>query len=87
MNKLKAESILVTGGTGSFGKAFVKTILANHHEVKRLVVFSRDGVKREQLELADGPGITFGLSVANGKVWLSDATTTPMEFKAYDVLK
>lgn len=43
-------SILVTGGTGSFGKAFVKTVLERFPKVKRLVVFSRDELK--QFEMA-----------------------------------
>ncbi len=43
-------SILVTGGTGSFGKAFVRTILEHCPRVKRLVVFSRDELK--QFEMA-----------------------------------
>jgi len=44
------KSILVTGGTGSFGKQFIATILQKHPEVKRLVVFSRDELK--QFEMA-----------------------------------
>jgi len=47
---LDNASILVTGGTGSFGKMFVKTILARHPNIKRLVVFSRDELK--QFEMA-----------------------------------
>lgn len=47
---LADASILVTGGTGSFGKAFVKTVLARYPSVKRLVVFSRDELK--QFEMA-----------------------------------
>ena len=47
---LAQSSILVTGGTGSFGKAFVKTVLARFPEVKRLVIFSRDELK--QFEMA-----------------------------------
>lgn len=43
-------SILITGGTGSFGKAFVGTILKRHPDIKRLVVFSRDELK--QFEMA-----------------------------------
>ena len=42
-------SILVTGGTGSFGRAFVDTILKRHPEVKRLVVFSRDELKQFEM--------------------------------------
>lgn len=43
------KSILVTGGTGSFGKAFVKRILTDYPEVKRLVIFSRDEQKQYQM--------------------------------------
>jgi UDP-N-acetylglucosamine 4,6-dehydratase (inverting) len=44
------QSILITGGTGSFGKAFARTILSKHPAVKRLVIFSRDELK--QFEMA-----------------------------------
>jgi UDP-N-acetylglucosamine 4,6-dehydratase (inverting) len=47
---LENASILITGGTGSFGKAFVKTVLERFPRVKRLVVFSRDELK--QFEMA-----------------------------------
>lgn len=43
---LTDKSILVTGGTGSFGRRFVKRILAEHPGVRRLVVFSRDELKQ-----------------------------------------
>lgn len=47
---LKNKSILITGGTGSFGQLFVKTILKNHKLIKKLVIFSRDELK--QFEMA-----------------------------------
>ncbi len=47
---LKGKSILVTGGTGSFGKKFVETVLNKYPEIKRLVVYSRDELK--QFEMA-----------------------------------
>ena len=43
------KNILITGGTGSFGKAFVKTILARYPDVKRLVIFSRDELKQFEM--------------------------------------
>lgn len=43
-------SILITGGTGSFGKAFVKTVLERFPGVKRLVIFSRDELKQFEME-------------------------------------
>lgn len=39
------KSILITGGTGSFGKQCVATILA-HYKPKRLIIFSRDELKQ-----------------------------------------
>jgi UDP-N-acetylglucosamine 4,6-dehydratase/5-epimerase len=44
------QSILITGGTGSFGKAFVRSVLDHCPKIKRLVVFSRDELK--QFEMA-----------------------------------
>ncbi|MBK0403774.1 UDP-N-acetylglucosamine 4,6-dehydratase (inverting) [Adhaeribacter sp. BT258] len=46
---LNQKSILVTGGTGSFGKKFVETILTKFPEVKRLVVYSRDELKQYEM--------------------------------------
>lgn len=43
------KSILITGGTGSFGKAFVKRILSDHRNIKRLVIFSRDELKQFEM--------------------------------------
>ena len=43
------EAILITGATGSFGKALVKTILALNPRVNRLVVFSRDELKQYEM--------------------------------------
>ncbi len=47
---LTQKSILITGGTGSFGKAFVKTVLERYPDIKRLVIYSRDELK--QFEMA-----------------------------------
>ena len=46
---LKDKSILVTGGTGSFGKKFISTILENY-EVRRVIVFSRDELKQFEMQ-------------------------------------
>ncbi len=45
---LKNKSILVTGGTGSFGKRFIK-ILLERHNVKKIIVFSRDELKQSEM--------------------------------------
>ena len=43
---LDGKSILITGGTGSFGKKFIKTILETHTEIERIVIYSRDEFKQ-----------------------------------------
>ena len=48
---LNHKSILITGGTGSFGRKLTKYILKNFPKVKKLVIFSRDELK--QYEMAE----------------------------------
>jgi UDP-N-acetylglucosamine 4,6-dehydratase (inverting) len=43
------KSILITGGTGSFGRAFVRAVLAKYPDVRRLVVYSRDELKQFEM--------------------------------------
>jgi UDP-N-acetylglucosamine 4,6-dehydratase (inverting) len=47
---VKDKSILITGGTGSLGKALTRHILTNYPSVKRLVIFSRDEQKQFEME-------------------------------------
>ncbi|UOQ70371.1 UDP-N-acetylglucosamine 4,6-dehydratase (inverting) [Hymenobacter cellulosilyticus] len=46
---LNHKSILVTGGTGSFGKKFVQAVFEKYPQVKRLVVYSRDELKQYEM--------------------------------------
>ena len=46
---LNEKSLLITGGTGSFGKAFVKTVLTKYPDIKRLVIYSRDELKQFEM--------------------------------------
>ncbi len=43
------SSILVTGGTGSFGKEFTRTILSMYPNIRRLVIYSRDELKQFEM--------------------------------------
>ena len=45
---LTDKTVLVTGGTGSFGQMFAKTILGRYRP-KRLIVFSRDELKQSEM--------------------------------------
>ena len=44
------NSYLITGGTGSFGSAFVKKLLTSKIKIQRLVIFSRDELKQSVME-------------------------------------
>lgn len=46
---LNGKSIMVTGGTGSFGKAFTRVTLERFPEVRRLVIYSRDELKQYEM--------------------------------------
>ncbi|MBI3676324.1 MAG: UDP-N-acetylglucosamine 4,6-dehydratase (inverting) [Proteobacteria bacterium] len=46
---LNDKAVLVTGGTGSFGKHFVKTVIENY-KPRRLVIFSRDELKQYEMQ-------------------------------------
>ena len=62
MSVLSGSSILITGGTGSFGKAFMARILADH-DPARVVIFSRDELKQYEMRLTwgDDPRVRFFL--------------------------
>ncbi|QMU66476.1 MAG: UDP-N-acetylglucosamine 4,6-dehydratase (inverting) [Flavobacteriaceae bacterium] len=51
MLNLNKKSILITGGTGSFGKMFTKLIFERYPDVKRLIIFSRDEQKHYQMSM------------------------------------
>ena len=46
---MNQKSILITGGTGSFGKAFINRLLTKYKKIKKIVVFSRDELKQYDL--------------------------------------
>lgn len=46
---LNGKSVLITGGTGSFGNKFVKTVLEDYPGLERLVVYSRDELKQYEM--------------------------------------
>ena len=42
---LNDKTILITGGTGSFGKCFTKYVLTHYHP-KKIIIYSRDEFKQ-----------------------------------------
>jgi len=51
LSVMNNASLLITGGTGSFGQAFLKKVL-NDHQVRRVVIFSRDELKQYDMKIA-----------------------------------
>jgi UDP-N-acetylglucosamine 4,6-dehydratase/5-epimerase len=51
---LNDKSVMITGGTGSFGRHFVKTVLA-HYKPRKLIIFSRDELKQYEMQQSFGP--------------------------------
>jgi len=49
---LNNKIILITGGTGSFGKKFTEMILDNYPDVERIIIFSRDELKQSEMKLS-----------------------------------
>ena len=43
------KSILITGGSGSFGNSYVKYLIKKYKKIKRLVIFSRDEFKQDEM--------------------------------------
>lgn len=54
------KSILITGGTGSFGKKFIESMLKKYHP-KKLIVFSRDELKQHEMRIngIDDPSLRY----------------------------
>ena len=50
IHMLNNKNILVTGATGSFGKAFVRTVIRKYLIIKKIVIFSRDELKQFELQ-------------------------------------
>lgn len=62
-SSLNGKSLLVTGGTGSFGKRFITKVFEQWPDVRRVVVYSRDELKQfemaQQFSSGDFPAIRF----------------------------
>ena len=48
---LNNKVVLITGGTGSFGKKFIEVILRDYPRVKKIIIYSRDELKQYELRL------------------------------------
>jgi len=65
---LNHKSVLITGGTGSFGKKFTETILNRYPDIKRLVIYSRDELKQFEMSQIYNTGKYQGIRYFIGDV-------------------
>ena len=60
---LDDKTVLITGGTGSFGKQFIETILERYAKVKKIIIYSRDELKqfelRQKYSVSEFPQLRF----------------------------
>ena len=60
---LNDKSVLITGGTGSLGQEFVKTVLSRYPRIRRLVIYSRDELKQywmqQRYPISEYPALRF----------------------------
>jgi UDP-N-acetylglucosamine 4,6-dehydratase/5-epimerase len=74
---ISSKRILITGGTGSFGKMFVETVLRQNPSLERLVIYSRDELKQFEMEQVFSrrmhPGIRFFLGDVRDRARLTRA--------------
>ncbi|PZT48734.1 UDP-N-acetylglucosamine 4,6-dehydratase (inverting) [Helicobacter valdiviensis] len=67
------KSILITGGTGSFGKCYTKTLL-ERYKPKRIVIFSRDELKQyEMAQIYNAPCMRYFLGDVRDEARLKEA--------------
>ena len=74
---LDGKSLLITGGTGSFGKQFARTVLRQFPDIRRLVIFSRDELKQYEMscspDFSDADKLRFFIGDIRDKDRLSRA--------------
>lgn len=80
---LNGRAVLVTGGTGSFGQLFVRTVL-ERYKPRRLIIFSRDELKQYEMALALSPNEHPALRYFIGDV--RDADRLEMALREVDVV-
>ena len=60
MARFSDKVVLITGGTGSFGKKFTKTLL-EEKQPKKIIIFSRDELKQHEMQVGgyDHPSLRY----------------------------
>jgi len=70
------KNVLITGGTGSFGKKFVEVVLKEHHP-QRLIVYSRDELKQHEMRIS-------GFDHPNLRYFIGDVRDLPRLRRAFN---
>ena len=70
------QNILITGGTGSFGKKFVEVVLKEYHP-QRLIVYSRDELKQHEMRMS-------GFDHPNLRYFIGDVRDLPRLRRAFN---
>ena len=74
---LNNKTVLITGGTGSFGKQFIETILKRYSDVKKIIIYSRDELKqsviKQKYPAYDYPQLRFFIGDVRDKERLTQA--------------
>lgn len=70
------KSILVTGGTGSFGRKFIEVMMEKYHP-DRLIVYSRDELKQHEMRMS-------GLNYPNLRYFIGDVRDLPRLKRAFN---
>lgn len=74
---LNKKAVLITGGTGSFGKKFIETILIRYPNVKKIIIYSRDELKqsiiKQKYPSYDYPQLRFFIGDVRDKDRLTQA--------------
>ncbi len=76
---LTKKHILITGGTGSFGQAFAKTVLERTPDISRLVIYSRDELKQFEMSQKFDPRQYPGIRYFIGDIRDQDRLRRAME--------
>ena len=72
----KNQVVLITGGTGSFGKKFVKIMLAEYHPAK-IIIYSRDELKQHEMKAA-------GINHPSLRYFIGDVRDLPRLNRAFN---
>jgi UDP-N-acetylglucosamine 4,6-dehydratase (inverting) len=74
---LNNKTVLITGGTGSFGKKFIETILDRYPDVKKIIIYSRDELKqsiiKQKYPAFDFPQLRFFIGDVRDKARMTQA--------------